>query len=79
MQIQTKLFHQTIDGQQLKEYVSHRKIGNQVCILLAIPQKGEYVLQINNRWMEEPEFQNVCNYLLEAGDGEKKPRNYEVF
>lgn len=78
MQIQTKLFHQTIDGQQLKEYVSHRKIGNQLCILLAIPQKGEYVLQINNRWMEEPEFQNVCNYLLEAGDGEKKPRNYET-
>lgn len=78
MQVQTKLFHQTIDGQQLKEYVSHRKIGNQLCILLAIPQKGEYVLQINNKWMEEPEFQNVCNFLLEAGDGEKKPRTYEV-
>lgn len=79
MQVQTKLVHHATNSQQLKDCVSHRKIGNQLCILLAIRHKGEYGLQIYSKRKEDKDFQNACNYLLESTEVEKKQRTYEVF
>jgi hypothetical protein len=78
MQVKCKLIHHTMDSQQLKDFVSQRIVGNQLCIILAISQKGEYCLQIKTKGKEDKEFQNVCNYLLE-GTGGRKHRTYEVF
>ncbi|XP_061168884.1 lim and transglutaminase domain protein ltd-1-like [Saccostrea echinata] len=78
VQVQTKLVHHNMKSHQLKDFVSTRVVGNQLCIGLAIPQKGEFGLQINTKGKEDREFQNVCNYLLEAQEGERKHRTYET-
>lgn len=79
MQVQSRLVHHAMDSQQLRSFVSQRIVGNQLCIILAISQKGEYGLQIKTKGKEDKEFQNVCNYLLEAKEGGRKQRSYEVF
>ncbi|XP_062622166.1 lim and transglutaminase domain protein ltd-1-like [Saccostrea cucullata] len=78
VQVQSKLVHYNMGSHQLKNFVSTRVVGNQLCIGLAIPQKGEFGLQINTKGNEDKEFINVCNYLLEAQDGERKHRTYET-
>ncbi|XP_060082728.1 hillarin-like [Ylistrum balloti] len=80
LQIRTELVHNTISPAELQNYVSHKILDNQLTVHLALPQNGEYALQIYTKDKAKgsnEEFRNACNYLVETDVKPRKDKGWE--
>ena len=76
--VKSELVHSTIPKEQLVHCVKQKQTGNNLNVLVSVPEQGEYALQMHAQKKGEHEFKNVCNYLLSSEERKKKTRLYEV-
>lgn len=79
LHVKTVLVHNTVSPEILEEYVSHKILDDQVTVYVAVPQNGEYALQIFTKVKgTSEEYKNACNYLVETDEKPRKDKGWEV-
>ena len=72
VRVRSELSHTTIAKEDLSHYVNQIQTKDKLNVLVTLPEKGEYALQLHAQQEGQSDFKNVCNYLLESQEMDSK-------